>query len=434
MKRNPIAARTHSIFIFIIAVALCAGSPSAFGQKKATIYNFENGPNGSNPVAGVTLDAGGNLWGAASSGGNPECGLGGGDCGTVYELKPPSVKGGAWTETTIYTFGTASDDASAPNSDVAFDSAGNLYGATRSAIYQLVPPAPGGSSWTSDWPYADLSSVLLAPVVDANGDLYESDPIANGNGMVFELTPGSDGTWTTTILYSFAGGKDGSGPGGLVMDKSGRIFGVTSGGGDTNCNAPTGCGTVFALTPPAHSGAPWTHTLLYRFSNVAQGYGPYYPLVRDAKGNLYGTAANSYSCPGGFQCGLIFEISPPAGKGAWTETVIHSFVGGANDGNYLLAGLTLDSKGALYGTSKLGGNGPCTSGDVFTGCGTVYRFTPPANQGGPWTETLLHSFQGGSDGQWPEGTVTVDEKSGLLYSTTSYGGSFSAGTVFEIAP
>jgi hypothetical protein len=108
----------------------------------------------------------------------------------------------------------------------------------------------------------------------------------------------------------------------------------------------------------------------------------------------------------------------------WTETTLHTFEGGA-DGILLYGTLSVDSKGSVYGTTYQGGTGFCSN----TGCGTVFQLKPPSAQGGSWTETL-YSFQGGSDGSLPRGSVLIDDKTGVLYSTTSFGGAFNAGTVF----
>jgi uncharacterized repeat protein (TIGR03803 family) len=109
-----------------------------------------------------------------------------------------------------------------------------------------------------------------------------------------------------------------------------------------------------------------------------------------------------------------------------TETVLHSF-GGAGDGTQPVAGLYMDKTGNLYGTTETGGTG---GGCGSLGCGTVFELTP--NSGG-WTETLIYEFRGGYDGQGPMAGLAADEE-GNLYGTTSAGGHWGVGTVFELTP
>jgi uncharacterized repeat protein (TIGR03803 family) len=103
-----------------------------------------------------------------------------------------------------------------------------------------------------------------------------------------------------------------------------------------------------------------------------------------------------------------------------TETVLHSFTGGADGG--LPAGLTMDAAGNLYGTTAQGGvDGGCN----MNGCGVVYEMSP----GG--TETVLYTFSGGSDGGNPQSALIFDRK-GNLYGTTAGGGANRDGTVFKL--
>lgn len=251
------------------------------------------------------------------------------------------------------------------------------------------------------------------------------------HGTVFELI-NSNGNWTTKVLHNF-NGSDGYAPGALMIDKLGRLFGIAAGGGDTKCNPPTGCGVVFQLTPPAQKGGAWSYKSIFTFHGGNSGANPFLALARDFKGNLYGIAlyTGQKTCPSGVTCDMVFELSPPAEKGGdWTETVIHNFVGNP-DGAWIDASLTVGEKGVLYGTSRAGGNGPCNVGNNLIGCGTVFMLTPPTVSGGHWTETILHRFQGGSDGTKPSGSVILDS-SGALYSTTETGGDQSQGTFFKL--
>ncbi len=162
-----------------------------------------------------------------------------------------------------------------------------------------------------------------------------------------------------------------------------------------------------------------TETVLYSFKGGSDGANPSAGLVADGAGNLYGTtiAGGSGSCAGG--CGTVFKLSPQQG-GGWTKTTLYSFQG--NDGAAPSASLIFDQAGNLYGTTVTGG--PHHDG-------VVYQLS---QQGTSWSETVLYSFAGGSDGAYAIASVTFD-KQGNLYGTTLFGGgSANGGVVFQLAP
>jgi uncharacterized repeat protein (TIGR03803 family) len=126
-------------------------------------------------------------------------------------------------------------------------------------------------------------------------------------------------------------------------------------------------------------------------------------------------------------------LTPPASPGgAWTEDTLYSFMGG-NDGAVVVAGLVIGKNGALYGTTYSGGGSSICFSTEDVGCGTVFELTPPASPSGSWTETVLYSFTGGSDGSAPYAGLIFDN-SGNLYGTTWVGGTFGYGTVFQLTP
>jgi uncharacterized repeat protein (TIGR03803 family) len=273
---------------------------------------------------------------------------------------------------------------------------------------------------------------------------------------------------TENVLYRFQGGSDGANPyASLIADQAGNLYGTTSAGGSSNCSA--GCGTVFRLSPPVKPGRPWTETVLYRFQGGNDAAGPMAELIFDQAGNLYGTTLSG----GGTNDGAVYQLAPPSHPGdPWTETVIHSFTG--NDGDYPIAPLIFDPAGNLYGTTLFGGPAHL---------GTVFKLTPPGNPGGAWTETTLFRFPrsgglpmagllldskgalygaasegtafklnpphaghthwtekalyhfggGGDNGNQPHGLLAG--KNGVFYGTTVLGGSpANAGMVFQLAP
>jgi uncharacterized repeat protein (TIGR03803 family) len=223
-------------------------------------------------------------------------------------LTPP-VSGTIWTETVLYRFKGGSDGANPI--DINMDSSGNIYGTTSA------------------------------------GGIY-------GKGAVFKLTVAAKGLWPEAVLHAFRGGLEGAVPAaGVIVDKSGSLYGTTSeGGGNANCSL--GCGTVFKLAPPS-SGTAWPETILYRFHGLSDGQSPQANLILDSAGMLYGTTAaggGSANCTGG--CGTVFKLTAPASGTTWTETILHRFQGN-DDGANPTAGLHMDSAGKLYGTTAAGG-------------------------------------------------------------------------------
>ena len=161
-----------------------------------------------------------------------------------------------------------------------------------------------------------------------------------------------------------------------------------------------------------------TYRVLYSFKGgTLDGCGPEAGLTHDRAGNLYGTTfgGGASSCFGG--CGTVFRLSPTG-----VETVLHMFQGslnGAMDGALPQSRVLLDQLGNIYGTTIQGGN--CG----FEGCGTVFKVSSDG------TETVLHSFAGGTDGAEPTGGLVTDSN-GHLYGTSSSAGSSGGGTVFRI--
>jgi len=170
-----------------------------------------------------------------------------------------------------------------------------------------------------------------------------------------------------------------------------------------------------------------TESVLYRFTGGSDGRHPWSDLVADAKGALYGTT----NAGGSEGYGVVFKLTPPAERGApWIESVLYSFCQqfSCNDGSYPEAGLIFDKQGGLYGTTSEGGE---------VGYGAVFKLTPPAQDGAPWTETVLYNFFGHDDGSYPAAGLIFD-KQGAIYGTTSEGGygpnSIGYGTVFKLTP
>ena len=266
-------------------------------------------------------------------------------------------------------------------------------------------------------------------MVLGTGDVLYGVTFAGGTsnlGAVFQLTPLGGGGWSETVLHSFKGPlTDGSGPlGSLIITNSGTLYGTTEYGGTITSACSAGCGTVFALSPPTVTGGAWTENVVYRFTGLnGDGSAPYGGVVLGQGGVLYGTTSGSGS--GGK--GTVFALTPPAHPGgAWTETVLHKFMGlGDQDGAIPTSALIIGAGGVLFGTTNYGGT---------TGYGTAFAMTPPAVAGKVWTESILHSFPGATgDGSVPFGSLTLGKNS-VLYGTTNVGGSAEKGTVYQLTP
>jgi uncharacterized protein YceK len=320
-----------------------------------------------------------------------------------------SIASASWKEKVLYSF-QGGADGSFPGGGLIFDKAGNLYGVTVQGGATNCPPG-----WC---------------------------------GTIYQLSPPKQkgGAWTEAVLYVFKGHdqNDGSSPTGtLIADSAGNLYGVTGYGGSGSCvlfGTPTGCGTVYELSPPKQKGGAWTESVLYNFQGGKDGDLPSGTLVFDTAGNLYGVTlfggGKGTSCDifYGGTCGTVFKLSLPKQKGGkWTEKVLHSFSGIAagkpnGDGAEPNGGLVLDSHGNIFGTTGIGGH-DCP-GSEGVGCGTVFELSPPTQKSGNWEEKVLHRFTRGKDGAAPSHGLTVDAN-GALYGTTALGGTQDSGVVFR---
>jgi hypothetical protein len=235
---------------------------------------------------------------------------------------------------------------------------------------------------------------LSALIADKLGNVYGTTAQggAFGWGAVYELSPPAapGAHWTETTLYSFTGGNDGAGPGPLVFDKAGNLYGATSGGG-VHATETLG-GVVFKLSPPTPSGGSWTETVLYSFPGSPTDAGnPAGPLVFDEAGNLDGVTSaggtQSGLICGSAACGTVYQLRPPSvSGGAWTETVLYNFLSsGATDGFAPSTGVIVGPSGVLYGTTPNGGT---------VGLGTFFKVTPPTHSGASWGESIVYRIKG----------------------------------------
>jgi uncharacterized repeat protein (TIGR03803 family) len=269
--------------------------------KKRTIYVFSGNAGGGHPTSSLVLDSSGNLFGTTLCGGAESCNGVGAGAGVFFMLQQNGS--GAWQENVLHIFGQTRGDGAYPGGDLTRKGTQTIYGVTAASVYEMTRTRK--SQWRETTLFLfnpDESGGFSpegAPVFDAAGNLYGVTygggnlACPQGCGVVYELTPWGSGTWSETVLYEFSGGSDGAYPeAGLALDAAGRLDGTTINGGDLRCNQPLGCGVVFRVRPS-------------------------------------GTRS--------------------------VETVLHSFQGGATDGWLPLSAVTLDSAGAIYGTTQFGG-------------------------------------------------------------------------------
>jgi hypothetical protein len=362
------------------------GQPLATAHRFSLLHSFTGPPDGGWPTIGrLVFDKAGNLYGATNLGGSGDCRLRGrrAGCGTIFELRPR--RHGGWTERIIYSFKSLADGA-APYSTLTLDSAGDIYGVTIS----------GGNRGC-------LTSLEY-----------------HGCGTVFELVP-HRGAWKKHLLHAFSGGSDGGHPsGGLILDE-GMLYGIARcGGGSYSCyGSGAGAGVFFGL---ARSGTHWTESVLCIFNQETGGY-PAGDLTAQGRNTIFGTTAAS-----------IYEMSRSSPSVQWRETTLYLFPeGDQSTGRSPTGGLALDGSGNLYGVTAQGGDYSTCS----QGCGVIFELS--GSSGSSWSETVLHTFSGGSDGASSSAGVAMNA-AGTLFGTTLNGGDLNCnggvgcGVVFSLTP
>jgi len=233
--------------------------------------------DGANPLAGLSRDRYGNLYGTTFWGGQY-------GYGSVFTLDPSGV------ETLLHSFGAIPTHGANPYSDLIRDDAGNLYGTTQNSvssgagtIFELDTSGQEKLLYSFNGG-ADGADPIAGLVRDAAGNSYGTT-LSGGDatcfcGTVFKL----DRNGKETVLYRFTGGTDGASPqAGLTRDPAGNLYGTTAFGGDSVC----GCGTVFKIDRRGKE------TILHRFTGGDDGGYPRSGILRDPAGNLYGTTSNN---------------------------------------------------------------------------------------------------------------------------------------------
>jgi uncharacterized repeat protein (TIGR03803 family) len=410
------------LFLSVAVSILCCGYMLGQAQEKV-LWSFGSVPNdGIGPQAALISDNAGNLYGTTAGGGTAAG-------GTVFKLSPQT--GGTWSETILYNFCTQTDctDGYEPQAGLLMDSAGKLYGtayaggivdcphgtACGGTAFELSPPSELGQPWTYAVLYtfcSEISGVVCLDgseprsqlILDASGNLYGTtvkggrghDVDSYGGGVVFELSPGSNG-WTETVLYSFCqlgrGGfcTDGANPEAGVTLSSGSLFGTTESGG-LGAN-----GLVYELSPGSNG---WTEEVLYTSYNGSS----YAPVTFSAAGNLFSTTLFH-----GFQLNIKHQN---------VRSISFTEATGTNSEGGVLVDV---QRNALFGTAVA---------DGANGVGTVWEVNP-ARQLVPLYNFC--SLANCADGSTPRSSL-IEDQSGNLYGTTQQGGAYGYGVVFEVTP
>lgn len=374
------------------------------------IYSFTGNAEGEYTDTELVRDSAGNLYGTSVQGGTFAS-------GTVFQVTPAGV------HTVLYSF-TGGADGGEPYKGVTLDPHGDLFGTAVAGgsgscdggcgvIFRLTN---SGGVWTQSVVHSftggnDGSGPGSPVAFDRYGNAYGTTPTggAFGLGVVYQLNR-SGTSWKFRVIHAFTGGTDGAGgsAGRLLIDYLGNLYGVCTSGG------VNGFGTVYEMSP---THGVWNFTTLYAFKGQPDGASPYGSLVGDKIGNLYGTTYYA----GVYDMGTVYKLTRT--NGAWTETVLYSFKGGP-DGANPISSLVWGRGGNLFGTTSAGGSASCS-------CGVIFKMTRGST--GKWTESVAYSFPGTPDAGVAYNGMVADF-AGNLYGATVNGGSADDGAVYEFTP
>ena len=348
--RNTLAIALFTLFLLAPVIV-----QPAQAQTYTVVHTFTGTPDGINPSP-MIRDAQGNLYGTTYAGGLASCE--GGACGTVFKIDP------AGNETVLFSFpggAAGSNPIATVTEDAAGNLYGTTEGDGFLGLSVIYKIDPSGQETILD-PNAETGGSLDSPLfVDRKGDLYGMTPYGGdyscgtddeGCGMIFRLTQSGN----FTMLHAFVG-SDGIRPeGGLVQDSKGNLYGVAFYGGDLSCkstgfqypydpgNYEPGCGTIFKLD--VHGN----FTILHTFSGPGDGAGPA-GLIIDSAGNLYGIAQSGGDEIDIYGLGTIFKLDTTTGD----FSVLFTFEPPTTNSNGYANHLVRDSKGNLYGAKQFDG-------------------------------------------------------------------------------
>ncbi len=328
----------------------------------------------------------------------------------------------AWSETPLWSF-TGGNDGATPYAGLALNAnTGTLFGAAfyggangQGVVFSI--PTTGGQL-TPLYAFqgtGDGAAPAGTPVVDGNGNVLgttaftslNSKGTGSGYGGIYEL--GQSNNYGFINLRAFAGGTgDGANPyAGLspMPDNNGTYYGATTAGGSS------GDGIVFKLV---HQNNAYSYSLLYTFKGGSTDGVNCYGGVFYWQNYLYGSTVLG----GSSFNGMVFKLPTSANP---TLSILYSFTASGTSGGLPRGGVVVNSATAVFGTASSYGSGS------YSGNGEVFELT----QASSVIPTNLHAFTNNPDGSTPWSNLYLDNSSNL-YGTTTSGGAYGYGTVFEL--
>jgi uncharacterized repeat protein (TIGR03803 family) len=396
---------------FVCATVALLATAAWAASTTRLIYSFAGNADGEYTDTELAIDSASNLYGTSVQGGKS-------GAGTVFQVTPAGV------HTVLYSF-TGGTDGGEPYKGVTLGPDGNLYGTAVTGgggsceggcgvVFKLTN---SGGTWTHSVIHTftggnDGSGPGSPVAFDKHGNLYGTTPTGGSHsvGVIYQMQPNGSGGWRFRIVHAFTGGADGLGgsAGRLLISPEGRLYGTSTVGG------VNGFGTVYEV---ALQQGKWQFTTLYTFKGYPDAALPYGGLVSDNKGNLYGTTY--YAGENGL--GTVYKISNV--QGTWTETVLYSFKGGL-DGDSPISTMVADGAGNLYGTTSDGGSPSCS-------CGTIFKMTHTTS--GKWIEGVAYRFQGAPHPGFAYNGMVTDS-AGNFFGATVHGGTGDDGAIYGFTP
>lgn len=363
----------------------CATGP------EITLYAFSGGADGNYPDSGLTAGPDGNFYGTTTFGGAN-------NLGTIFKITPAGMK------TVLYSFAGGTGDGQYPASGLELGDDGVFYVTTTAGgafgggtFFKITLDGSETVLYSFGGNGSGVTPQGLTLLSDGNFYGTTASGGANNLGTVYKMTSAGE----QTVLHSFAAGGDGQTPvAGLSADSDGNLYGVTYYGGTNNF------GTIFRIAPDG-SGYTTVHSFA---GGPVDGQYPGVKLRNVDDGTLYGSTSSG----GAAGLGTIFKFDPSSD----VTTVMYSFLGAPDDGQYPACRLRVGNDGNLYGVTLFGG---------YFDLGTFFRITPAG------VLTVLYSFAGGADGQGPDSSLLVTPDN-VFYGTTIAGGPTNNGTIYKISP
>jgi uncharacterized repeat protein (TIGR03803 family) len=437
-----------AVFILILGTLVVTADGGAADVLKRHDFRAGQANDGAFPSDSFLIQDGSTLYGMTSSGGGVGCG--GDGCGTIFKIDMAT-----YSLTVLHSF-SGSDGAhplsslirsgsvfygmtSTGGSGECYDGEGNLVGC--GVIFKISTDGSGFGLLHEFLGPPDDGAQPRGGLAFAGFTLYGMTSTGGFDdlGLIFSISTDSDPSNpdvgdTFTVLYDFFGGPDdGANPyGGLTLRRLSRdsitLYGMTSGGGDPGAGAACvgdGCGLIFKLdmTDPDFP----EFTPLHTFAGGANdGDSPTGGLTLDGT-TLYGmTSAGGGTACTGNGCGVIFKISTDGSNFGLLHRFLYDPDSNPDDGSNPGGSLSLSSANAtLYGTTREGGGTGC--GGI--GCGTVFSITTNSNADGTDIWNLIHAFEDNPDGAFPVGGSLVGNN---LWGMTNRGGTYDAGTIFAL--